>query len=362
LAIFTKIIISQRNLHKPPETESSVQRIKWGTLFELLFMIGALCMFFIGGNNLVVTSFATVFSGIVLEALPFMLLGSVAGGLIEVYVSRDRLISKLPRKTWQTVLAAAALGFVCPVCECAVVPIAKRLLGKGLPVPAVIAFLLGAPLVNPIVGISTAVAYSFSVPVALLRLVLGYLIAVAAGLIMGRLYPDKISLIAVKAETHVHSHSCGCGHSDSYHLQSHHSRQGLMNAFRHASSDFMDVGQFLVIGAFIAALFQTVISRQSLAHFTSSPISAILVMMALAVALNICSEADAFVAASFRFVMPFSAQFAFMLLGPMLDIKLVLMYTGVFRRKAIGALSACVFIMVFLAVCCLHYLIPAGVK
>jgi uncharacterized membrane protein YraQ (UPF0718 family) len=135
-----------------------------------------------------------------------------------------------------------------------------------------------------------------------------------------------------------------------------------MNAFRHASSDFIDVGQFLVIGAFIAALFQTVISRQSLAHFTSNPVSAILVMMALAVALNICSEADAFVAASFRFVMPFSAQFAFMLLGPMLDVKLVLMYTGVFRRKAIGALSACVFILVFMAVYCLHYVLPAGVK
>jgi uncharacterized protein len=117
-----------------------------------------------------------------------------------------------------------------------------------------------------------------------------------------------------------------------------------------------------VIGAFIAALFQTVISRQSLAHLTSNPVSAILVMMALAVALNICSEADAFVAASFRFVMPFSAQFAFMLLGPMLDIKLVLMYTGVFRRKAIADLSMCVFALVFIAACCLHYFMPAGVR
>jgi uncharacterized membrane protein YraQ (UPF0718 family) len=343
-------------------TVESIPNFKRGTLFELLFLVGSLCMLLIGGRNLIVTSFATVFSGIVLEALPFMLLGSFAGGLIEVYVSRDRLISKLPRKTWQTVLAAAALGLVCPICECAVVPVAKRLLGKGLPVPAVVAFLLGAPLVNPIVGISTAVAYSFNVPIALLRLVSGYLIAVTAGLIMGRLYPDRSSLIVDKSETHNQNHSCGCGHCDSYHLKSHHPGHGLTNALWHASADFIDVGQFLVIGAFIAALFQTVISRQSVTHFTSSPVSAILVMMALAVALNICSEADAFVAASFRFVMPLSAQFAFMLLGPMLDIKLVLMYTGVFRRKAIGTLSACVFIMVFIAVCCLHYLIPAGAK
>ena len=340
----------------------SMPTIKRGTLFELLFLAGSLLMLLIGGKSPVVTSFATVFSGIVLEALPFMLLGSLAGGLIEVYVSRDRLLSRLPRKTWQIVFIAAALGFVCPVCECAVVPVAKRLLGKGMPVPAVIAFLLGAPLVNPIVGISTAVAFSYNIPVALLRLASGYLIAVAAGLIMGRLYPDKSSLIADKADTHLHNPSCGCELSEGYHLKSHHSRHGLMNAFRHASADFIAVAQFLVIGAFIAALFQTVISRQSLAHLTTNPVSAILVMMALAVALNICSEADAFVAASFRFVMPFSAQFAFMLLGPMLDIKLALMYTGVFRRKAIGVLSVCVFAMVFLTACWLHYLIPAGVR
>ncbi len=340
----------------------SMPTIKRGTLFELLFLAGSLFMLFIAGNNPVVTSFATVFSGIVLEALPFMLLGSLAGGLIEVYVSRDRLLARLPRKTWRIVLVAAALGFVCPVCECAVVPVAKRLLGKGMPVPAVIAFLLGAPLVNPIVGISTAVAFSFNISVALLRLLSGYLIAVAAGLIMGRLYPGKSSLIANKADSHLHSSSCGCEPGDGYHLKAHHSRHGLMNAFRHASADFIAVAQFLVIGAFIAALFQTVISRQSLAHLTTSPVSAILVMMALAVALNICSEADAFVAASFRLVMPFPAQFAFMLLGPMLDIKLVLMYSGVFRRKAIGALSLSVFAMVFVAAYLLHYLIPAGVR
>ena len=84
-------------------TTVSRPSIKWGTLFELLFLACSLCMFLIAGKNPVVTSFATVFSGIVLEALPFMLLGSLAGGLIEVYISRDRLISRLPAKTWQTV-------------------------------------------------------------------------------------------------------------------------------------------------------------------------------------------------------------------------------------------------------------------
>lgn len=338
-----------------------VPAIKGETVSAFLFLTASITILLIRGNDSAVTSFATVFSGIVLEAMPFMLLGALAGGLIEVYVSRDRLISMLPRKTWWTVPVAAALGVVCPVCECAVVPVAKRLSGKGMPVPAVIAFLLGAPLVNPIVGVSTAVAYSFSVRAAALRLAAGYAIAVAAGLAVGFLYPGDSALIAEKDEIRHHDCSSGCECGNSHHHGSHYSGNRLLEAFRHASADFIAVGQFLVIGAFIAAFFQTVIPRQSLTHFTSNPISAILVMMALAMALNICSEADAFVAASFRAVMPFSAQFAFMLLGPMLDLKLLLMYTGLFRRKAIATLAFIVFALVFLVACWLHYLISAGV-
>jgi len=341
-------------------TLRSVPSVKWETILAFPFLAASLATLLIWRNNPAVTSFATIFSGIVLEALPFMLLGALAGGLIEVYVSRDRFISMLPRKTWLTVPIAAALGVVCPVCECAVVPVAKRLLGKGMPVPAAIAFLLGAPLVNPIVGVSTAVAYSFSVRAAVLRLAAGYLIAVAAGLVMGVIYPQGNSLIAGKGDIRHHDCSCGCECGDSHHHGSPHSGSRILEAFRHASADFIAVGQFLALGAFIAAFFQTVIPRQSLTHFTSNPVSAILIMMTLAMALNICSEADAFVAASFRAVMPFSAQFAFMLLGPMLDLKLLLMYTGVFRRKAIATLAFSVFALVFMVACCIHYLISAG--
>lgn len=329
-----------------------------GTALGLLFLSVSLGLFFWGWNSPVISSFMTVFAGIVLEALPFMLLGSMAGGLIEVFVSREKLLSRLPKKNWQMIIASAAFGLLCPVCECAVVPVAKRLLGKGVPVPAVIAFLLGAPLVNPIVGLSTAVAYSFNVPVAMLRLLTGYVVAVAAALIIGRIYPGRSALIPETKGHHIHSHTCGCG--DSYHLKSHRSFHGLMDAFRHASADFMAVGQFLVAGAFIAALFQTVVPQQRIAELSSNPVSSILLMMALAIGLNICSEADAFVAASFQSIMPFSSQFAFLLLGPMLDIKLILMYLNVFRRKAIAELSICIFILVFVCACCLQYLAPGG--
>jgi uncharacterized membrane protein YraQ (UPF0718 family) len=133
-----------------------------------------------------------------------------------------------------------------------------------------------------------------------------------------------------------------------------------MNAFRHASDDFVEVGRFLVLGAFIAALFQTVVPRAALSHLATTPAIAVLAMMVLALLLNICSEADAFVAASFRNLMPFPAQMAFMLLGPMLDLKLLLMFTTIFRRRAVAVLALILALAVFLASLGLQRLLPGG--
>lgn len=68
-----------------------------------------------------------------LEAIPFMLLGSLVGGLIEAFVSRERMTSFLPQKGWLTVYVAAGAGMVFPVSDCAVEPLVRRLVGKGLP-------------------------------------------------------------------------------------------------------------------------------------------------------------------------------------------------------------------------------------
>jgi len=325
--------------------------------FQALFLLGVAALLLLGSESQAILNLATVFAGIILEALPFMLLGSLAGGIIEVYVSRERLIARLPKKHWQVVLAAASLGMLCPICECAVVPVVRRLLRKGIPLPAAIAFLLGAPLVNPVVGMATAVAYTFSVKVALIRLLAGYLIAVSAGLVVGWIFPADSAL--VQGVSSDHEDDCGCGHchSPDHH---HHQRLRLVDALRHASGDFFEVGHFLVIGAFIAALCQTLVSRQSFLPLASSPLLAIALMMLLAVGLNICSQADAFIAASFRNIIPFPAQMAFMLLGPMLDLKLVLMFTGVFRKKAIFALAVTVVTLVFLSSYLLNRFLPGA--
>ena len=243
------------------------------------------------------------------------------------------------------------MGLVFPVCECGVVPVIRRLLGKGVPFGATVAFLLGGPIVNPLVAASTAVAYSFAWQPVALRLGCGYLIAVSVGLLLSRWFNNDNALVR---DARPNAPSC-CGH-DQCSFDGH--KPGLWarlrHALGHASDDFFSVGYYLVIGTFIAAFVRSVVPLESFNQLLASPWQAILLMMAMAVVLNLCSEADAFIAASFRGLIPPSAQLAFMVLGPMFDLKLLLMYFGIFSKRVIASLVATVLGIVFLTMLAVH--------
>lgn len=288
-------------------------------------------------------TFSISFVAIFLEALPFMLLGAVLGGLIEVFVSRATILRVLPSGRLPAILLAAGLGLFFPVCECAIIPVVRRLFAKGLPLGAGIAFLLGAPIVNPLVFLSTWVAYGNDVRMAGLRFVCGYLIAVVIGLIFDCVFSRRLALVQLDS----HDTEClhdGCSPSEpaGFWIK-------IGWAARHAASDFIDVSRFLVFGAAAAGLLQTLVARGQLAHLTGSPVISILTMMILAIVLSLCSEADAFIAASFRATMPMAAQMAFLVLGPMLDLKLIAMYFRVFTKRLILALSVGTFSIVLMA-------------
>jgi uncharacterized membrane protein YraQ (UPF0718 family) len=326
-------------------------------------------------------SLAIIFVSIVLEAIPFMLLGSIVGGVIEAFVSRERLATLLPRKGWLIVLVAAGAGIFFPVCECAVVPVVRRLVGKGLPTSAAIAYLLGGPIVNPIVAASTALAYAFDWRIVILRLAFGYGIAVVIGFIMGRAFigtsaiRDDFAVVGGNEpalsccdrppssgrndegiaeaggslspiEPSVSS-ACGCGQALSSGLDGWVDKMG--SAFNHAMEDFLAVGHYLVIGAFVAAVAQTYIDRSSFLGLSAIPILSIVLMMVLAILLNLCSEADAFIAASFQGLVSVPAQLAFLLTGPMFDLKLLLMYQSLFRRRPIVVLTLSILAMILMA-------------
>ena len=331
----------------------------------IIFIAAAVLLITAGGRTQQARMLALLFSSIVLEALPFMLIGALAGGFIEEFVSRERLAAVLAKCGIFTVFIAASIGILFPVCECAIVPVVRRLARKGLPVSAVIAFLLAAPIVNPVVAASTAVAYKLDFSVVAYRLILGYLIAVGIGFIFEKMADgENVFVKGIRDEAgetchheeHDHSHdecSCGCGHNHTGHGKPITDR--LLSSMQHAGSDFMAVGHYLVIGAFIAAAAQTFIGRSALLSLTSNPILMIPVMMVFAIILNLCSEADAFIAASLRSLVPFPAQLAFMLCGPMFDIKLLMMYRTLFKKDAIWLLATLILSAVLAVTLLLHY-------
>ena len=332
----------------PPQARS----IPWKNVLIALLVAAGWALPLFWGDQAAVRTFALVFGSIVLEALPFMLVGSLIGGLIEVFVSRERLTRHLPRGPLALTCAAALLGLVLPVCECAVVPVVRRLTRKGLPLSAAVAYLLGGPIVNPIVGASTFLAYAGEWRIVALRLGAGYAIAVGVGWLMGRLFARRPALLHATAGEHAPAATCGCEHN---HGHAHDHGGGRISArlgaaLRHASDDFTAVAHYLILGAAIAAFAQTVVERRAVLELAAIPFLPSAAMMALAILLNLCSEADAFIGASFRGLVPVHAQMAFLLTGPMFDLKLLLMYRTLFTRRAIAALSILILLAVSLAV------------
>lgn len=270
-------------------------------------------------------TFVTIYLGIFIEAVPFLLAGSLVSGLIEVFVDKASLARYVPKRAVPAAFVGALLGFAFPVCECGVVPVTRRLYQKGLPVSVGIAFLLSAPVINPVVLVSTYVAFGWG-PVLIGRFVFSILIAFIVGLIFQFAPPQEILL---PADDHGHEHDhfgLGVGNGRS---------QRLWQAMSIAGDDFIDMVRYLIIGSMLAATMQTFVPQSALISFGSGPILSVIAMMVLAFVLSICSTVDAFLALSFVNTFTTGSILSFLVFGPMVDIKSALMFLGVFRRRVV---------------------------
>lgn len=340
------------------ESEAEIFSDSLGLTVGVLFLVVAFLLFFLGNShnqNLVafLGVFSINFTSIVLEAVPFMLIGTLVGGAIEVFVP-IRLVDRfLGREKKHSVFLAGFLGLLFPTCECAIVPVVRRLILKGISIPAAVCFMLSGPIVNVIVIWSTAVAYTYNWEMVVLRVSCGYVIAVAIGLLLNRFSNHEKLILENVAD--LSFRQCVCNGEEFYENRL---WRRLLHATGHARDDFLQVGKYLVIGAFLAAFIRTVTPVASFTSLSGSPWVLIFIMMVMAVLMNLCSEADAFIAASFRWLLPGSAQLGFMVLGPMLDLKLMLMYLSVFRKSTIVILSALTFCFVYLLMLLINTFMP----
>lgn len=276
-------------------------------------------------------AFVAVWLSICVQALPFLALGVLLSASIVTFLPADLLLRVVPRSEAAAVVAAGLFAVVLPGCECGSVPVANALLRRGTAPATALTFMLAAPAVNPVVLVSTAVAFPGQPMLVIARFLASMFAAWAVGwswLLVSRRRrgrdqdgraPSALEALRVAPKGEPASDAAG--------------RPTRAQAFAEAAShDFLHAGGFLVVGAAVAAVVKVLVPAGRVDGLAAHTLTAVLTMAALAVLTCVCSEADAFVAASFTAFSP-TAHLVFMTVSPMVDLKLVAMQAGTFGPR-----------------------------
>jgi uncharacterized membrane protein YraQ (UPF0718 family) len=312
-----------------------------------------------------IKNFIVTFTSILYEALPFIVFGAIIAGVVEEFIP-PRLIQRLiPRNRVLAIAMGGLLGLPSPMCDCGILVVVRRLLRKGVPLSCCVCYLLAGPIINVVTMLSTRVAFTgmekftdtsghptYQIGgdgMMCLRVGLAYLVAFVTGLIIEWQYrrhgPEKL-LVPLAVPTAGKADLADDLDNGKEETTRRSFLQRINSVTETALHDFVDVMVFVILGALLAALGRILLKNELEVLSTSYPVFAIGIMMVLAVVLCICSQADAFVAASFVTLRP-ASKLAFLVLGPMLDFKLYAMYTRVFRPRLIWTVVSCVVVQVF---------------
>lgn len=290
-----------------------------------------------------------IFLSILLEAIPFILLGVFVSAIIEEYITSDFFSIIIPKNPILGSIVGVIMGFFVPACDCAVIPISRRLIKKGVPINVAITFMLASPIVNPVVILSTFYAFGSLVPkMILMRTILGIIISIIIGYRVSR---DKDEWDVLKNDVKNDPTKCGCNvceASDDYLLKGRKLRHRIVNIFIRANQEFWDICKYLIIGALIASAMQVYIPRDILIYISNNNIISIICLMLFAYLLSLCSTSDSFVAKTFVGQFSNNSILAFLLLGPMIDIKNTIVLFGNYKPGFIIKLLVNIFIFVFI--------------
>ena len=308
--------------------------------------------------NLEAFSFALL--SILFEGIPFLLLGSIISGIVDVFVSTERVAKLMPKNAVGAVFLAGLMGMAFPICECGSVVVVRRFIRKGLPLACAVAYMLAAPIVSPIVAISTYKAFSgaggdTAGMITLLRLGIGFSVAVIIALIIQRLPHERIlqpGLLASDGNTkrtglRIADAGTGTAGTPDFATVVAQASTGrkLLLAVQSATTDFLDVVFFFVIGASLASLFVG-FKEAAIEPLATAPFLSIITLMGVAALLCLCSTTDAFVAATAFQKFSIPANLGFLVFGPMFDVKLFWLYGMLFKRRVVILMAAGMFALV----------------
>jgi uncharacterized protein len=281
------------------------------------------------------SDFAMIFIGLMIESIPFVVVGVVISALVAKYIKSSLILKFKSKNRFISHIQAMFIGLALPVCECGNVPLAKRLSLVGFKPSEVITFFLAAPILNPLVLFTTLEAFNLDKNIAIIRIISGCAIALIVGILFSY-NPNQKELMVPRAQT-LRSFD-GFKQNDDQELN----HNSFLEIFR---DEFFNVFKMLVIGCLLAATFQIVVPREFISVFASDPSLSIIAMMFLAFIISICSSVDAFFALSLASTFSLGSIMAFLVFGPMIDVKTLAMLRSVFKTKTLGLLTAMVAIL-----------------
>ena len=284
---------------------------------------------------------AAIFLSIIIEAFPLVLIGVIVSSFLHVFISDGAIHRLLPRSSLAGIVCGSLLGLLFPLCECGIVPIIRRLIQKGVPAYIAVPFMLSAPVINPLVGFSTYLAFTAYPDMLLYRFAGAFISANLIGLLL--LGGRKQAVLNRRSAYDSSNHACS---------HTHHRHPGLLTRLRdmlfHTCDEFFDMGRFLIIGSLIAAVIQVTVPRAMLLSVGQEPVLSVAGMMGFAFIISVCSQADAFIAAPFASAFTPGAIAAFLIYGPMLDIKNMIMLFNTFKAEYVVKLFILITVTVFL--------------
>ncbi len=298
----------------------------------------------------------TLFLSLLVEAIPFLMMGVLLSGVLLIFVDERKLIAILPKNPFLGALAGSLLGFMFPVCECGNVPVARRLISQGAPISVAVSFLLAAPAINPVVIWATWTAFRDQPEIAVLRVVLSLANAVIVAMVFSSqkdlrsiLQPNiAIAIPAPKIKAGavpVGTFFLGEDRTQPLDLAGYMSAGGqivtkslpdrLNLLLDNTLAEMRELGAILVMGSAIAAIIQVWVPRDIILNLGQGPVSSILAMMALATIVSICSTVDAFFALSFAATFTGGSLLAFLVFGPTIDLKAIGLILTIFQKRAV---------------------------
>jgi len=283
--------------------------------------------------------FCYAFLSVLLEGVPFILFGTILSGFIDQFLPQRIMARLIPKNAYLAIFCAGGLGMIFPMCECGVVPIIRRLIRKGMPVSTAVTYMLAAPLVNPIVALSTFAAFrgQGAAEMTSLRLAVGYLVAVLVGMAVHNIAVRNVLKPSVLQGLDAQAPERRGEGMPALH------RVGA--ALRVSVADFLDIMLYFVLGVAIASIFSTAVNQAILLPLATDLWLATISMMLFAGLLSLCSTSDAFIVATFV-AFPAVSKLAFLVFGPMMDLKLLFIYSMVFRKRFVAGLAVGLFILI----------------